>query len=141
MWQLCSYMGQDSWFSEGEKAEKPGECVRQSEFCPAVPKEIKSFPGVAVLTCETIHGPLCLAITSTGDCSLHHCLQSHTYSSHRKLSEGVKRKASLLYLCSLQWFSNKYLLLQLNCIITGTCCIIVITKIKVLHTLWKIKGI
>lgn len=127
--------------------EKRGECVRQSEFCPAVPKEIKSFPGVAVLTCETVQGPLCnvcLAITSTGDCSPHHCLQSHTYSLHRKLSECVKRKASFLYLCFLQWFSNKYLLLQtteLYCIITGTCCIIVITKIKVLHTLQKLKGI
>lgn len=52
-WQLCSCMGQDSCFSGGETQ---GDCVRQSEFCPAAPKENKSFPGVALIACETIWG-------------------------------------------------------------------------------------
>lgn len=44
-------MGQDSWLSERKMGR---ECVRQSEFCPAVPRNPRSFPGAVVLTCESI---------------------------------------------------------------------------------------
>lgn len=105
------------------------ECVRQSKICPPVPEDLRSFPGAARLSCETIQCLLCnvllcsfnkrLVLSQTAPLFRGGCVLLHINNSGCVVTECVKHKDNFLHLCSFQWtycekFANAYLQFQLS---------------------------